>query len=606
MVKYITTVAMTLSLFMPSLVWAAEFTASISRDQLVVGESLTLRLELSGTSAISKPSVSSLKKDFDVESRGQSSHTTIMNGNVSSSTIWTYNLTPKKEGHITIPSLSIKTSDGEISSQSVNVSVGKASSLPSVRQQKDIAVTANVSKNNPYKNEPIIYTATLITRHDMTDVKFSDLSMENAIVESVGEPRIYDKVQNGVAVKMLEVKYLITPLQPGSITVPVMVIQGDIPARESNSGSLFDDDLDPFGMFRNLNQFRSFGMTRLESFSVASNEIALEIRTPPAAGVEPWLPAASLIVTEEWDDKQTLKTGEPITRRFTISAEGILASQLPDLDIQGNEIEGFKVYADNPIMGNDVEDGKITSWRQENYTLIPQRSGTLTFPEISIAWWNVNTDKVAETTIPDRTLEILPGTERDTPPDEQQNFQSSEQMDNPPEKGLPASPLTQNNNRWLYAVIAGLLIILLLVLFWVISLQHRVTRLVETRENTLQNRQSEPKIRQVPTITNKELAKTASAEEIQSFLRRYGQEHWNTSGNASLGTLITAVKKQYPQYSREADLTLKALEDALYADKDIDIEKVKEYCTTLLTDTTRAERAAQRNVAEKLPDLNPS
>ena len=89
MVKKTLITTLILALFMPSLVWAAEFTASVNRSQVAVGESFTLKLELSGASAKSKPAVSGLKKYFDVTGRGQSSNTVIINGDVSSSTSWT-------------------------------------------------------------------------------------------------------------------------------------------------------------------------------------------------------------------------------------------------------------------------------------------------------------------------------------------------------------------------------------------------------------------------------------------------------------------------------------------------------------------------------------
>jgi len=135
MVRKTLIVTILFTLLMPGLAWAAEFTASVNRNRVAVGESFSLKLELSGASANSKPAVSGLKRYFDVTGRGQSSNTVIINGDVSNSTSWTYTLTPKKEGEITIPPVSIETSDGEVSSQAITVSVGKASSLPSVNKQ---------------------------------------------------------------------------------------------------------------------------------------------------------------------------------------------------------------------------------------------------------------------------------------------------------------------------------------------------------------------------------------------------------------------------------------------------------------------------------------
>lgn len=612
MVKKTLIAILILTLLMPSLVWAAEFTASVNRNQVAVGESFTLKLELSGASAKSKPAVSGLKKYFDVTGRGQSSNTVIINGDVSSSTSWTYTLTPKKEGEMTIPPVSIETSDGEVSSQAITVSVGKASSLPSVNQQQGVAITAKVSKRNPYKSEPITYTATLVSLHDLANVKLSEISVDNAIVDAIGEPAIYDKVQNGIAVKVIEAKYRITPLRDGRITIPSIVIQGGIPVRGSRFGSLLDDELDPFGMFRDFDRFGAFGVTKLEPFSVASDEIVLEV-TPPVAGVKPWLPATSIEISENFDDSQALKVGEPITRSFTIVAEGVASSQLPSLEAQQNKADGFRVYADNPITEDDVKGGMVTSWRQENYTLIPQKAGTLILPEVSIAWWDVNKNNIAYATVPARTLEIAPGAQGSyTPPVTQQPVTSQapepvqQQAASAPETTIQTLPIGQQDNRLLYVVIAGLVVILLFVFLWVISLQRKVARLAETKESAGETTTPKESTRQAPAISNKELAQVTTAKELRHFLQCYGQEHWKTSKNASLETLLSAAKQQCPKAGKEADLILKALQDALYADKEIDMDEVKKHCTTLLAAVATRKKATPKKEAETLPDLNPS
>ena len=72
------------------------------------------------------------------------------------------------------------------------------------------------------------------------------------------------------------------------------------------------------------------GFERLKPFSLSTSEAVLDVQ-PPAAGVNPWLPARSLNLVEIWDDSQTLQAGEPIALGFKIVAEGILSNQLPSL-----------------------------------------------------------------------------------------------------------------------------------------------------------------------------------------------------------------------------------------------------------------------------------
>src|SRR5262249_49810796 len=124
-----------------------------------------------------------------------------------------------------------------------------------------------------------------------------------------------------------------------------------------------------------------------------------------------WIPARSLKIEELWDETQTLQVGEPLTRAFNITAEGLKSNQLPSLNEQQISDNHFKIYADKPVLGDEAQDGGIKSYRKEQYTLIPQKSGKLTLPEISVAWWDVIKKEKVFAHIPARTLQILPASE---------------------------------------------------------------------------------------------------------------------------------------------------------------------------------------------------
>ncbi len=580
---------------------AVEFTAVVNRDQVAVGERLTLKLELSGAKAKSKPSVSILEDSFIVEDRGQSSNFSIINGEMSSSITWNYSLTPQKEGKITIPPLSIESSDGTLRSNAITITVDKTSSLPAENQQQSVSITTKVTDREPYKDEPITYTATLTSRHEMTNVEFSKLSIDNAIVELIDKPSSTTRVLNGVAMNVIEIQYLITPLKPGNFTIPSMVIQGAIPVRDTHSSG--DDIFDPFNLFQGMPSVRPFGSTRLEPFGVAGNEIVLEAKAP-IAGVTPWLPAASLKITESWDEDQILKVGEPVIRGFTLVARGVSSSRLPSLEAQQKKLEEFKVYADNPVLEDDIQAKSVTARRQENYTLIPQQAGRFTLPKITVSWWNVNTSRIAYTTVPARVLEILPGPQAaDSPPATAQ------------QPAAPSSPIevvsstlgdTRSDNFLLYVIIGCLTVILLFGFFWIISLQRKVARLAQTKENTENDFGPKKNSRQTNRITNKDLETVSSAEQLQSFLQRYGQAHWDTSHNTSLEALIATVKQRFPESAGEADFILKSLQDALYGDKRINIEELKELCNALLEAVKKTKKVSRNKKGNELPDLNPS
>ncbi|BCG63487.1 MAG: hypothetical protein methR_P1204 [Methyloprofundus sp.] len=377
MVKRILTL-LVVYLILPAIALAAEYTATVSQHQVAVGQSFSLSLTLSDASPESEPDISALKKNFTVNGQVQSSNTSIINGRFSSSTRWDYQLTAKKTGNIRIPSLIIESSKGKLKTQTFNVSVGKASSLPASSENNGIDISSVVSKRNPYKNEPVTYTVTLVSRYDLANISLSEMTLDDAVIEENGKPEVYDSTQNGRAVKVIKASYIITPLKSGEITIPASTIQGGIPIQR-RSNSFFGRRFDSFNMMKDFDDL--LGRRELKPFAVASKPITLEV-LPPVTDVKPWLPASYLGITESWDDTQVLKVGEPISRRFTLIANGISSSQLPSLEsLQGKD---FKIYADQPVLDESIEDGTIISSRKESYTLIPNKSGGVTLTAIKL------------------------------------------------------------------------------------------------------------------------------------------------------------------------------------------------------------------------------
>ncbi len=597
-------------LIWPTITFAVEFTASVNRNQVAVGERLSLMLELSSASADGQPEVAALNEYFDVTPGGQSSKTSIINGNFLSSTRWQYILIPRKAGTITIPAISIQTSDGEAKSQSIELVVSKASSLPDADIEQNISISAKASKRDPYKNEPITYTITLVAQKTLANVQLSELKLDDAIIETIKAPAVYDRVFNGMAVKIIEATYRITPLKPGEITIPPIIVQGDVATRDRRSrfDSLLSDESDAF-----FDRLGAFGLTKLEPFRVASNDITLDVK-PPVSQVKPWLPAESIQFSENWDSTQTFQVGEPITRSITIHGKGIAASQLPDLEKQLKNIQDFKVYADQPETKNSIESEMLTSWRKENYTLIPQQAGELTLPEITVSWWNVKENKLEDATIEARTAQVMPGEKNNqltTPIAANTRTTTADKAESQttPEitaEATQSATATNNDHTILYAVIVGLLVILLGVIAWVIHLQRKMMQLENTQSADISH-ELEKKDSNKPAINTKAFSEISSAAELQQYLQNYGEQHWHTPKNALLEAVLGSVKNLNPSVIQEADQVLKSLQDGLYSDKAIDIESTKQTCMILFAaKDQKNNKSKNKHSIEKLPDLNPS
>lgn len=450
-----------LCLLWPLFLFSGEFTASVSSNQVSIGESFTLSLTLKDTSAKATPATDSLKNVFRITSEQQLFNTTMVGGQVTSSTTWKLTLIPHKEGPVVIPAIKIDTSAGILFSQPITIQVVKKVSENSskVSDSNDPAIATHVSNLKPYKNEPFIYTVRITSKKNLANIQMQKIELDNAIVEMHGEPKISNKVVDGINIGIVEWEYLITPLKAGTLKVPSTVVQGMMPIeRKPQRRSFFNDDLDFFSMMQ--------GFDQLKPFALSTEETTVDI-LPAVADVNPWLPARSLKIEEIKGDTQTFQVGEPFTRSFKISAEGIRSSQLPSLsDLQMSDPH-FKIYADKPELGDDAG---LKSSRIEQYTIIPQQQGSLILPELSIVWWDTVKKEKVVAHIPSKTLQVMPAAENTFKSDmisaSQESFTAIE-----PQKAAP------QRDPLLYVVIAVLAVVLAAAILWAVNLQKKIRQL---------------------------------------------------------------------------------------------------------------------------------
>lgn len=436
----------------------AEFTASVNSTQVSLNEAFSLSLTLKGASPKGTPAISALKEHFFIHSQQHSASTTIINGEVTSSITWKLSLTPKTEGSVQIPPLTIDTADGPFSTQPIPLNVNKGSSSPSSKDDVEPNIVTSVSNPSPYKNEPLLHTTVLTSKFPLYHLQTQKLQVEDAIVELLEEPKLEERVIEGVLLHVVELRYLITPLKTGSLAIPSIAVQGAIPQKRKKQFSSFFDD--PFAMMQGVD---------LLPFTLMTEEISLDVQ-PALPEISPWLPARALTLEELWPLGQILRAGEPFSRGVLIQAEGPKAGQLPHLEDLQSQNAPFKVYADKPQEQENMVQGILHSTRKEQYTLIPQKAGTWTLPEISISWWDIVKKEKRTSILPARTVHILPALETITP--------VSQDIPVPSPAAATETPMSQARPPFLlYGIIGMLTCFLSAALFWGFTLRRKIASL---------------------------------------------------------------------------------------------------------------------------------
>jgi len=366
-------------------VHAATIAVTVDSNPVSLDESFQLFFDVEGV-VDGEPDFSPIQENFQILSTSQNSNFSMVNGRISSSKRWTLVLLAKKDGNLTIPAVSF----GRDTSPAVQIEIkNEASNLGNTQQRyDDIFIEASVSSLNPYVQSQVIYTLKLyrsiaIARASLTD---PELTSGNAVIERINEDKSYETVVNGKPYYVIERNYAVYPQSSGTLSIGPISFMGQV--QRSAFGR------DPFGV-----QQRTV-IRRSESITLSVRQI------PDQFKGQYWLPAKNITVAEEWSSGPlTIKAGEPVTRTVIINAIGLIASQLPELP--AIDLPNLRYYPDRPVLSNSKSATGMTSTRQEKSAIILNQPGDYVLPEISIPWWNTDTDRLELAVIPERTIRVV-------------------------------------------------------------------------------------------------------------------------------------------------------------------------------------------------------
>jgi len=365
---------------------AGEITVTTDRNPVSVHESFQIEFEARG-GVDDDPDFSPLNRDFNVLSSAQSSNFTFSNGRSSSSKTWTLTVLPRHSGRLVIPPIAF----GSDQSPAGSVTVTETASAGASRDSGDIFLEVEARPLQPLVQAQVIYTARLFVSVPLSDASLSEPAVESgdAVIERVGEDRNYETLVMGRRFKVLERSYAVFPQASGKLTIAPLQFQGRI---GRDTFSLFD----PFG-------------PQPKAVVRQSAPVSLDVRPIPEGFTAPhWLPAKNLQLREEWSpDPPVFRVGDPLTRTLILSADGLSASQLPDLP--PSYPDAVRVYPDQPVLDNRPTPAGIIGSRQQKTAIIPSAPGEYVLPEISVPWWNTQTGELVWARLPERRITVLPG-----------------------------------------------------------------------------------------------------------------------------------------------------------------------------------------------------
>lgn len=377
-------------LLLPWTVMASTVQATLDRNDVHLGETVTLNLRISDAITASTPDLSALDHDFEVLGTSTSSSLSVINGKQSAELIIGVALRPKHQGDLQIPSLTVAGSQ----TNPLTLHVGAPDSSAGTHTGQDVFVEAQASADHVYLGQQILYTVRLFYAGDLDGGSLPNPDVNGAELKQLGNDINYEAVRNGRRYHVVERRYALTPHHAGSLVIPSIEFQGEMLERGNPN--------DPGGFF---NPGGLFGNTT--PVTADSPEVKIDVQAPPANwGQTTWLPARSLALSLQGlpsDDKLT--AGQPLNLHLSVDAQGLSGDALPPLSLP--TIDGATVYPDQPKTSTHDDGEWLTGHSERGFAIIPQHAGTLTIPEITLTWFDVQSGQKKVATIPAHTLTVL-------------------------------------------------------------------------------------------------------------------------------------------------------------------------------------------------------
>lgn len=354
------------------------------RESVVMGEEFVLLFSVEGE-AVGNPDFSPLGQSFEITGTSTSTNVQMVNGQVTQQSRWKVRLFPKTTGSLQVPPIQF----GAESSPALTLSV-QAEEAADANGKADILVELVAEPPNPYVQQQVVVTQRLLHAVPLQPTQASmthpELEKGKGIIQQLGNTRNMTTTRDGKTYQAIERRYAVFPQVSGELVLGRTVFQGVLDDQRNRRR-------DPFGL--SGKQVRRF-----------SQPLSIPVQPQPAASTGTWLPANGLTLNAYWHPStDTLKAGEPVTLTLAIMAEGLMAEQLPALEVKPPF--GIKGYANQPEFRNDLSGKQVVGIREEKWVLLGTRDGEYTLPEITLNWWNLKTNQTETARIAPITLKVV-------------------------------------------------------------------------------------------------------------------------------------------------------------------------------------------------------
>jgi hypothetical protein len=376
---------------------AANFTASLDRDTITLGESATLSLTFEGGQAknVPTPNVPGLQ----ITQTGTSQSVNIVNGAMSETVTVSFSVTARQTGEFTMPALTADMNGQQLSTTPLKLTVLKADAPAAVAidSGNEIAfLKLSLPDKKVYVGQMLTAQLQICLRDDVenfANFQFTGQPADGFTISKMAQGQ-QQRAQIGNRVyTVIPLTFALTAMKSGALSLGPFTASATIvvPSANNQGG-------DPF--FR---QF--FNQGEQKQVSLATETLTVESLPLPAENV----PADFNGAVGDYQLTATvgptnLAVGDPVTVRVQISGRGALdAIQLPDQ----SALRDFKIFPPTSKVENSDRLG-LEGTKTFEEIVAPQNSDVRAWPQFSFSFFNPDDGKYHTLTQPAVPLAVLP------------------------------------------------------------------------------------------------------------------------------------------------------------------------------------------------------
>ena len=357
--------------------FAARVQLQVESDQLVVGQSVALELQVIDGRAEGVPDLA-VGDGLALRYRGQGQSMSIVGMKSTRVVRYTYQLTALREGSFKVGPAEVDLGGSIVRHPAITIEVARSAD----GGRPPAEVETELSDRRPFVGEVVTYRVEFRRREEARNIRWTPPETPGFVAEPSAELEQADRsvIENGVEEAVLDIMLPLRATAAGAHTLAPAVIIADMPAPPDPRTGRRPQDV--------------FGRYRTRTTSLSGQPLDVEVRPLPEDG----RPAnfSGLVGTytiRAESSAARVAVGDTVTLKVSLEGNGVLAGfKLPAI----TDSADFRVYDDAPVVESAAGPGGLRSRAVFNRALVPLRVGELKLPPVVLAVFDPATEAFIE------------------------------------------------------------------------------------------------------------------------------------------------------------------------------------------------------------------